>query len=969
MDILKSNFLINKLKADEMPHWLMLGLCGIIGIIVFGIVWGFSVVDPGNDLWLYNSNGDLSGHYVGWLYYRKAAWQFPIGLQEGITYPYKFSVLYMDSIPVFALIFKVLSPILPETFQYFGIYGLLTYILQAMLGGELVYVQTENKNYSVVGSVFFTLSPTVLQRMFGHSALAFHPIILLAILIYLKERDNLDKKQNVIWWSLLLGLSVSIQAYFFPMVFAFIAAYYLPEIFSKKWYKGVGKVLITLVYTLVIMYVWGYFYGDHNMDGGGLGTYNSDINALINGQGTSYLVARIFGETASSGIGEAYAYLGFGIIILCGMTTYNWIQNKHYKSITKKSIPTIILVTVFVVVSVFPIVRVGGYTLLEIPLPDAIAHLCGTFRANGRFMWPIMYLIFVGVIGYIFKNYKHKYIILIICLGIQIADLSLVCEQSSSRIYALSNSEYRLKDELWKRLSDKEEIYFMYDPVGGGPMDVTMPLGKYAADNDMVMNDFYTSRKDSTPINAERQLEQRKILEGVVDDEKIYIFSSLPMDYLLYDTGLNIYILDDILIGVTDELDANRISIEEGINLLDYSLPNISNYDVDYVDPHTHETDEEAHVYHDEHITEVLTLPSGDYHIEYDGDNLDNGYFFVGANAGALEITPDNYIETNEKVSFDISVDTNYNNIVFICENRGVGEIVLTEMNISGKKSEKKPTEVSLDSVISFSSESYNASAYIRSGVSHAESGYSWTDGDEVQFHFILDDVVDMVSCNINYSDTFNGSQTVDIYVNDLLVDSQVCVGAGALKFSFPYPEKGIADIKLVLPDACSPVDMGMSEDSRDLALQIQSMVFSDYNIPNYVLGTNISFEENSNSAELIDISGVSKPEVEFTWTEGKHVHLSFKVDPRSNHLKAILKQKGPFNVEQQIVITANGVKVYDELIKDDSDITFNINNANNGIVDIMIEIPDACSPKEIGQSEDSRLLGLRLESFRCTEE
>ena len=688
MEKIKYNSIIKTIREDKMPHWLMLCLCGFIGIIVFRIVWGFSVVNPGNDSWLYNSNSDLSAHYIGWLYYRKATWQFPIGLQDGITYPHKFSVLYMDSIPIFALFFKILSPILPETFQYFGIYGLFTYILQAILGGELVYSQTMSKNYSLVGSVFFTLSSTVLQRMFVHSALAFHPIILLAIILYLKERENQDKKRNVLWWSLLLGLSVSIQAYFFPMILAFIVAYYLPEIFSKKWYRGVIKVVITLVYTLVIMYAWGYFYGGHNLNGGGLGNYNSNLNALINGQGSSYF-ASLFGQSEASGIWEAYAYLGFGIIILCCMVTYCWIQNRQYKSITKKSVPTIILVIVFVIASVFPIIRLGSYTLFEIPLSDTIANLCGTFRANGRFMWPVMYLVFVGVIGYIFKNYKYKYSILIVCLVIQLIDLSVVCEQCSSRIYAFSNSEYRLDDEVWNELTDKEEVYFMYDPVGGGAMDVTMPLGKYAADNDMVMNDFYTSRKASTEINAERQLEQSNILDGHADDDKIYIFSSLPMDYLLYDTGLNIYMIDDILVGVTDELEAEEVSIESGIDLLDYMTPTISTYDTEYIDPHNHETDEDAHIYKDEHISEIVTIPAGEYHIEYDGDNLDNGYFFVGANGGALEITPDNYVETDEKVSFDFEVESNYSNIVFICENNGVGEILLTDITISGEKARK----------------------------------------------------------------------------------------------------------------------------------------------------------------------------------------------------------------------------------------------------------------------------------------
>lgn len=45
------------------------------------------------------------------------------------------SVLYTDSIPLFAIFFKALSPLLPETFQYFGLFGLMCYMLNGGFAG------------------------------------------------------------------------------------------------------------------------------------------------------------------------------------------------------------------------------------------------------------------------------------------------------------------------------------------------------------------------------------------------------------------------------------------------------------------------------------------------------------------------------------------------------------------------------------------------------------------------------------------------------------------------------------------------------------------------------------------------------------------------------------------------------------------------------------------------------------------
>jgi hypothetical protein len=105
-------------KRIIMPYWLMILVSSLLVVLSFALLYGFDIVNVTNDSWLYNEVGDMSQHYLGWLYYRKAPWSFPIGLQEGITYPYSFSVIYMDSIPIFALLFKMLSPVLPEVCQY-----------------------------------------------------------------------------------------------------------------------------------------------------------------------------------------------------------------------------------------------------------------------------------------------------------------------------------------------------------------------------------------------------------------------------------------------------------------------------------------------------------------------------------------------------------------------------------------------------------------------------------------------------------------------------------------------------------------------------------------------------------------------------------------------------------------------------------------------------------------------------------
>ena len=70
--------------------------------------------------------------------YRNGDWTFPIGLTDQLAYPYYTSVIFTDSIPIFAVFFKLLSPILPANFQYFGFWGILCFGLQGMLAAKIL---------------------------------------------------------------------------------------------------------------------------------------------------------------------------------------------------------------------------------------------------------------------------------------------------------------------------------------------------------------------------------------------------------------------------------------------------------------------------------------------------------------------------------------------------------------------------------------------------------------------------------------------------------------------------------------------------------------------------------------------------------------------------------------------------------------------------------------------------------------
>ena len=81
-----------------------------LSLTIFGLIYGYDILNPTYDAWIFKDGyHDIIQHYIGWLFYRQSPWHFPIGLIDNLAYPYQFSMIYTDSIPILAVFFKSIS--------------------------------------------------------------------------------------------------------------------------------------------------------------------------------------------------------------------------------------------------------------------------------------------------------------------------------------------------------------------------------------------------------------------------------------------------------------------------------------------------------------------------------------------------------------------------------------------------------------------------------------------------------------------------------------------------------------------------------------------------------------------------------------------------------------------------------------------------------------------------------------------
>ena len=117
----------------------------ILGLVGFFAVTGGYIFHPTNISWL-GGGFDPTTHYLGWEFYRLGPWEIPLGLNPNYGLEFSNSIVFSDSIPLLAVIFKALESlfILSLPFQYLGIWTFICFILQAYFAWLLIGIFSKN---------------------------------------------------------------------------------------------------------------------------------------------------------------------------------------------------------------------------------------------------------------------------------------------------------------------------------------------------------------------------------------------------------------------------------------------------------------------------------------------------------------------------------------------------------------------------------------------------------------------------------------------------------------------------------------------------------------------------------------------------------------------------------------------------------------------------------------------------------
>lgn len=511
----------------------------ILGAAVFIIIFGYSMIIPTNTNWLLAYVNDATQHYLGWEFFRRTPWTFPIGLTENLKCDGAVSCMFSDSIPLFGLIFKPFSSLLPERFQFLGLWGVICFALNGGFGASLLYRIKQNILFTSIGSLFYSAFPPAINRITHHNSLGAIWLFMAAMVLcldYKKEYKN--KYTPMILWAVDCMLAVLIHSYFVPMIFMVLMGYIILVVFrDKKLKKAIAVFCSSVGSTVLTMFVIGAFYGNGGYVDGGFGLYSSNLNTYFNSLGLSKFLIPL---NSFDGQGEGFGYLGFGMILCCFIAVFVLLSKIEQKNgniissaiemIKKYNIEIIAFAIVYFVGFFWAVsnrITLNGRLLVEIPIPYIVRMGFSVFRASGRFIW-ISCVLLMTVSLWLISKLPHKTAIAVIavCFAVQGLDIRDWCRGLHSTYAEQPAYEFPLQDEKWDELTkDTDEIIFLpMKDAYGLYMQMYFDFAQLAIEKNMKLSSFYLARMDVQSVRAYSEEEYEKLKAGKGRSDVLYVF-------------------------------------------------------------------------------------------------------------------------------------------------------------------------------------------------------------------------------------------------------------------------------------------------------------------------------------------------------------------------------------------------------------------------------------------------------------
>ena len=418
----------------ELSVWQLLVLAAAVGVLWAASFFDWSFVTGRHAFWQFPkghlSDIDMELVLVGYLYYVQSPWHLPLFYVSALDPPAGTNVIFMDVVPIVALIGKLIHSLTGAIINLYGAYTFLCFVLPGvMITLVLIAAKICYTVAAIVAAIFANATPALLWR-WGHLALLAHFLLIGALALYLFSLKKRAWRGLAMVWIAYLTLAYLTNIYLFAMV----GTIWLCAIIQRR-LTGLATTLgclgagaLTIAVVSIVIALAGQFGAGAGLPFWQYGYWSMNLLSPIVPQESGLFPGLGGVIDPTGGQYEGFNYLGFGLVLASLIilpAEVSWLRRNLRRHVA--------LFIAFATLAVFAIshrVFAGHWLVIELPLPHYTSSVVGIFRSSGRFFWPIAYaqMAIVIVLGF-----RRAQLLIAVCLVgaaiLQLIDVQPLREQ------------------------------------------------------------------------------------------------------------------------------------------------------------------------------------------------------------------------------------------------------------------------------------------------------------------------------------------------------------------------------------------------------------------------------------------------------------------------------------------------------------------------------------------------------------
>jgi hypothetical protein len=372
------------------PLGVIIAISVVIGVVHALALMPLPVILGTADYWSFPHGtvpggvNDMAQALTGYRYLAAAPWMLPFLQVPNLAPPDGTNAFLMDAVPLAGLIGRLAGLVAGHPVNLLGGFLALCLVLPGVAMSLLFWrAGARGPIAAIVAACLVDFTPILLFE-WGHISLTAHCLIILGLALCVPGRGHDGERRTQGAWLALLAVTLLIHIYLFVMVGALWFAYMAQAGIDRR--LSPGRLVVEVLVTVSLIMLLGYAAGIVSSQINEGGTMQFGIFSVNLG---SPFVPYLIGMRS-----QVMGYPGVGIeLVVAGALIWR-LRGRDGMAIAVWLRRHAVLIGVLIGCFVFALsnrVVLGSHTLLLVPLPDHLLFALGTFRASGRFVWPVVY--------------------------------------------------------------------------------------------------------------------------------------------------------------------------------------------------------------------------------------------------------------------------------------------------------------------------------------------------------------------------------------------------------------------------------------------------------------------------------------------------------------------------------------------------------------------------------------------------